>query len=192
MAIFWRIEGRRSRCHDRRRNSRRRRRIRQVWRGRRPPSLRALAARQVAAFFDTCAQRQDAQDGARAGKGRTAAPRTSIPLQRKLKHEGRWKRGWSDAIGNDAAGRRDQAEAWRRLLGRRDGAAAMVGDVRALREHLDRDGDAATRRGGPRGWDALLYLCKRPARLARPRTRSPTRTSTVADPRTHARARFQR
>jgi len=34
--------------------------------------------------------------------------------------------------------------------------AAAVGDVRALREHLDRDADATARRGGPRGWDALL------------------------------------
>src|SRR5262249_8480434 len=42
--------------------------------------------------------------------------------------------------------------------------ASAVGDIRALREHLDRDAEAATRRGGPRGWDALLYLCN--ARIA--------------------------
>src|SRR5215469_3850334 len=66
--------------------------------------------------------------------------------------------------GNDAVARREQAAAileaapW--LV--RDGTyvAAAVGDVRSLREHLDR----GARRGGPRGWDALLYLCN--ARLA--------------------------
>jgi hypothetical protein len=42
--------------------------------------------------------------------------------------------------------------------------AAAVGDIAALREHLARDAEAATRRGGPRGWDALLYLCN--ARIA--------------------------
>src|SRR5262249_59192499 len=65
--------------------------------------------------------------------------------------------------GNDAVARREQAAAileaspW--LV--RDAAyvAAAVGDVSALREHLDRDAGAATRRGGPRGWEALLYLC---------------------------------
>ena len=65
--------------------------------------------------------------------------------------------------GNDGVGRREQAETileaspW---LARDDAyVAAAVGDVRALREHLDGDADAVRRRGGPRGCDALLYLC---------------------------------
>src|SRR5215468_3047339 len=94
---------------------------------------------------------------------------------------------------NDAVERRDQAEAilaaspW--LM--RDDAyvAAAVGDIRALREHLDRDADGATRRGGPRGWDALLYLCN--ARLAPRASWDPLACARLlldrgADPRTHA------
>ena len=83
--------------------------------------------------------------------------------------------------GNDAVRRRDQAEA---ILAASAGlmrddtyVAAAVGNIRALREHLDRDADAATRRGGPRGWDALLYLCNGASRLARPGIRSRARAS---------------
>ena len=70
--------------------------------------------------------------------------------------------------GNDAVARREHAAAileaspW---LARDDAyVAAAIGDVTALREHLDGDANGATRRGGPRAWDALLYLCN--ARLA--------------------------
>jgi uncharacterized protein len=38
-------------------------------------------------------------------------------------------------------------------------AAAVLGDVASARRHLDADPSLATRPGGPRGWDALLYLC---------------------------------
>jgi len=38
-------------------------------------------------------------------------------------------------------------------------AAAVVGDLGTLRGMLDADPGLATRRGGPRGWDALMYLC---------------------------------
>jgi ankyrin repeat protein len=67
--------------------------------------------------------------------------------------------------------------------------AAAVGDIRALREHLDRDADAAMRRGGPRGWDALLYLCN--ARIAPRASWDPLACARLlldrgADPRTHA------
>ncbi|HKA44867.1 MAG TPA: ankyrin repeat domain-containing protein [Burkholderiales bacterium] len=94
---------------------------------------------------------------------------------------------------SDTVGRRDQAEAilaaspW--LI--RDDAyvAAAVGDIRALREHLDRDADAATQRGGPRGWDALLYLCN--ARIAPRASWDPLACARLlldhgADPKTHA------
>jgi ankyrin repeat protein len=37
--------------------------------------------------------------------------------------------------------------------------AAVLGDLATARRHLDADPSLATRRGGPRGWDALLYLC---------------------------------
>lgn len=37
--------------------------------------------------------------------------------------------------------------------------AAVVGDLESARRHLDAEPSLATRRGGPRGWDALLYLC---------------------------------
>lgn len=93
----------------------------------------------------------------------------------------------------DAVGRRDQAEA---ILAAfpclvRDDVyvAAAVGDSSALQEHLDRDADAATRRGGPRGRDALLYLCN--ARIAPRASRDPLACARLllsrgADPRTHA------
>jgi len=96
--------------------------------------------------------------------------------------------------GNDAVARREQAEA---ILAAspslaQDNAyvAAAVGDVRALRAHLDRDADAATRRGGPRGWDALLYVCN--ARIAPRASWDPLACTRLllargADPRTHAR-----
>src|SRR5215472_10228674 len=95
--------------------------------------------------------------------------------------------------GNDAVARREQAAAileaspW---LVRDDAyVAAAVGDVSALREHLDRDAGAATRRGGPRGWDALLYLCN--ARLAADASWDPLACARLlldrgADPNTHA------
>jgi ankyrin repeat protein len=70
--------------------------------------------------------------------------------------------------GNDAVGRREQAEAMLAMhpsLARDDAyVAAAIGDVGALREHLDRNAGAARQCGGPRGWDALLYLCN--ARIA--------------------------
>ena len=93
---------------------------------------------------------------------------------------------------NDAVGRREQAEAilaaspW---LARDDAyVAAAVGDVRALREHLDGDADAVRRRGGPRGCDALLYLCN--ARIAPRASWDPLACARLllergADPRTH-------
>lgn len=94
---------------------------------------------------------------------------------------------------NDSVGRREQAEAileaspW--LAQGNAYVAAVVGDVRALREHLDRDADAATRRGGPRDWDALLYICN--ARIAPRASRDPLACARLlldrgADPRTHA------
>ena len=94
--------------------------------------------------------------------------------------------------GNDAVARREQAAAileaspW---LPRNDTyVAAAVGDVRALQEHLDRDAAAATRRGGPHGWDALLYLCN--TRLAPGASRDPLACARLllgrgADPKTH-------
>jgi len=94
---------------------------------------------------------------------------------------------------DDAVARREQAAAvlqaspW---LARNDAyVAAAVGDVSALREHLDRDTDAATRRGGPRAWDALLYLCS--ARLVPSASSDPLACARLlldrgADPNTHA------
>ena len=95
--------------------------------------------------------------------------------------------------GNDAVERRDRAE---RILAAsphlvRDDAyvAAAVGDVDALREHLERDPGAVARRGGPRGWDGLLYLCN--ARIAPRLAWDPLACARVlldhgADPGTHA------
>ncbi|MBO0750765.1 MAG: ankyrin repeat domain-containing protein [Bradyrhizobiaceae bacterium] len=94
--------------------------------------------------------------------------------------------------GNDAVERRDQAE---EILAASPGlvrddvyVAAAVGDVSALRQHLERDAGAATRRGGPRGWDALLYLCN--ARIAPGASWDPLACARLlldsgADPRTH-------
>src|SRR5262247_803230 len=94
---------------------------------------------------------------------------------------------------NDGVGRREQAEAileaspW---LARGDVyVAAAIGDVGTLREHLDRDAGAATRRGGSRGWDALLYLCN--ARIVPRASWDPFACARLlldrgADPRTHA------
>src|SRR6516164_2859452 len=96
---------------------------------------------------------------------------------------------------NDAVERREQAEA---ILAASPGlaqedayVAAAVGDVGALREHLDCDADLVTRRGGPRDWDALLYVCN--ARLAARKSWDPLACARLlldrgADPRTHARA----
>ena len=38
-------------------------------------------------------------------------------------------------------------------------AAAALGEDAQVRSQLDRDRSAATRKGGPHGWDALTYLC---------------------------------
>jgi ankyrin repeat protein len=38
-------------------------------------------------------------------------------------------------------------------------AAAILGDARTVRELIARDRTAVTEKGGPRGWDALTYLC---------------------------------
>src|SRR5215471_7637446 len=93
---------------------------------------------------------------------------------------------------NDAVERRERAEA---ILAASPGlaqedayVAAAVGDVSALREHLDRDAELATRRGGPRDWDALLYLCN--ARLAADAFWDPLACARLlldrgADPNTH-------
>jgi ankyrin repeat protein len=67
--------------------------------------------------------------------------------------------------------------------------AAAVGDVSALREHLDCDAELATRRGGPRDWDALLYVCN--ARISPRESWDPLAGARLlldrgADPRTHA------
>jgi ankyrin repeat protein len=95
--------------------------------------------------------------------------------------------------GVDAAGRREQAEAILaaspRLAQEDAYVAAAVGDVSALRQHLDRDADLATRRGGPRGWDALLYVCN--ARITPRRPWDPLACARLlldrgADPSTHA------
>jgi ankyrin repeat protein len=49
-------------------------------------------------------------------------------------------------------------------------AAAIVGDAELVRRFLGDDADAATRRGGPYGWDALTHLCfSRYLRLERER-----------------------
>ena len=37
--------------------------------------------------------------------------------------------------------------------------AAALGDENAVRAHLARDAASAAAKGGPRGWDALTYLC---------------------------------
>src|SRR5262245_19583418 len=93
---------------------------------------------------------------------------------------------------NDAVERREQAEA---ILAASPGlaqedayVAAAVGDVSALREHLDRDAELATRRGGPRDWDALLYVCN--ARIAPRASWDPLACARLlldrgADPRPH-------
>jgi ankyrin repeat protein len=50
-------------------------------------------------------------------------------------------------------------------------AAAVVGDDAAIRRALAADRTVATARGGPRGWDALTYLCfSRYLRLAKERS----------------------
>src|SRR5215470_5971938 len=94
---------------------------------------------------------------------------------------------------NDAVERREQAEA---ILAASPGlaqedayVAAALGDVSALREHLDCDADLATRRGGPRDWDALLYVCN--ARIAPRASWDPLASARLlldrgADARTHA------
>jgi len=94
---------------------------------------------------------------------------------------------------NDAVERREQAEAILAAspgLAREDAyVAAVVGDVSALREHLDCDAGLVTRRGGPRDWDALLYVCN--ARIAPRASWDPLACARLlldrgADPRTHA------
>src|SRR5262249_37248178 len=94
---------------------------------------------------------------------------------------------------NDAVERREQAEAILAAspgLAREDAyVAAVVGDVSALREHLDCDAGLVTRRGGPRDWDALLYVWN--ARIAPRASWDPLACARLlldrgADPRTHA------
>ena len=93
---------------------------------------------------------------------------------------------------NDAVERREQAEAILAAfpgLAQEDAyVAAALGDVSALREHLECDADLVTRRGGPRDWDALLYVCN--ARLAAREFWDPLACARLlldrgADPRTH-------
>jgi ankyrin repeat protein len=49
--------------------------------------------------------------------------------------------------------------------------AAILGDDAAVRRFIERDGTNATANGGPRGWDALTYLCfSRYLRLDRARS----------------------
>jgi hypothetical protein len=95
--------------------------------------------------------------------------------------------------GKDAVVRREQAAAILEAspsLARDDTfVGAAVGDVKALREHLDRDAGVATRRGGPRGWDALLYLSN--ARLSPRASWDPLACAHLlldrgADPKTYA------
>src|SRR5205807_1960179 len=45
------------------------------------------------------------------------------------------------------------------LSGQSIHAAAVLGDDVAVRGWLDKDAGLATSEGGPRGWDALTYLC---------------------------------
>ena len=45
------------------------------------------------------------------------------------------------------------------LAGRSIHAAAILGDDIAVRGWLEKDAGLATSKGGPRGWDALTYLC---------------------------------
>lgn len=50
-------------------------------------------------------------------------------------------------------------------------AASVLGDDETVRRFLDRDSAAATTKSGPRGWDALTYLCfSRYLRLDRARS----------------------
>jgi len=94
--------------------------------------------------------------------------------------------------GNDSVERHEQAEAILAAspgLAKEDAyVAAAVGDISALREHLGRDADLPTRRGGPRGWDALLYVCN--ARIALRGSWDPLACARLlldrgADPKTH-------
>jgi hypothetical protein len=73
---------------------------------------------------------------------------------------------------NESLGRRRRAE---RLLEQSPGitgasiyASAAVGDGESARRLLDADPARATERGGPRDWDALLYLCYSRVAPARP------------------------
>lgn len=50
-------------------------------------------------------------------------------------------------------------------------SAAILGNEAAVRRFLERDPASATAKGGPRGWDALTYLCfSRYLRLDRARS----------------------
>src|SRR6202022_2911657 len=58
--------------------------------------------------------------------------------------------------------------------------AAILGDDEGVRRFLERDPAAATVKGGPRGWDALTYLCfSRYLRLDRARSDSFVRAATA-------------
>jgi len=59
-------------------------------------------------------------------------------------------------------------------------AASLLGDDATVRRFLDRDPAGATAKGGPRGWDALIYLCfSRFLRLDRARSSGFVRTATA-------------
>jgi len=58
--------------------------------------------------------------------------------------------------------------------------AAILGDDAAVRRFLEIDRGSATAKGGPRGWDALTYLCfSRYLRLDRARSDSFVRAATA-------------
>jgi ankyrin repeat protein len=58
--------------------------------------------------------------------------------------------------------------------------AAILGDGEGIRGFLERDPAAATAKGGPRGWDALTYLCfSRYLRLDRARSDGFVRAATA-------------
>src|SRR5262249_47759412 len=66
------------------------------------------------------------------------------------------------------------------LAGRSIHAAAILGDDIAVRGWLEKDAGLATSKGGPRGWDALTYLCfSRYLRLDEGRSQAFVRAATA-------------
>jgi ankyrin repeat protein len=66
------------------------------------------------------------------------------------------------------------------LAGQSIHAAAVLGDDIAVRGWLEKDAGLATNRGGPRGWDALTYLCfSRYLRLDEGRSQAFVRAATA-------------